>query len=116
MTIIYHDKHMDHYFTKEKLIDTLTKMIENLKENNSPDWGMTFDLEALVLLENKDLKGNIKQCLVCGRIPLWKDNELCPECGGKINPKIRSCETGYYYCSDECAIKHVNDNAPEGGY
>lgn len=65
------------------------------------------------------------------RLGLWKlrvineDSHLiavCPQCNKKLdeskierNP-IKACETGYYYCSDECAEIHVKDNKPEGGY
>lgn len=47
---------------------------------------------------------------------LWENNEVCPECGQDANQEIRACETGKSYCSEECATKHVIDNAPEGGY
>ncbi len=49
---------------------------------------------------------------------LWFNNSECPQCGKAIEDpkKIRANETGYSYCSDECAVKHVDENAPEGGY
>lgn len=40
---------------------------------------------------------------------LWKNNAECPNCGNKIiNHNICSIETGYDYCSDKCALEHVN--------
>lgn len=50
--------------------------------------------------------------------PLWRSNILCPQCGKEVvyPPKIKACETGYSYCSEECAKKHVRENEPEGGY
>ena len=47
---------------------------------------------------------------------LWKWNRRCPTCGKMAYDDIRSCETGYSYCSDECAKIHVHENAPEEGY
>lgn len=47
---------------------------------------------------------------------LWKNNEICPQCGGKANPDIKANETGCNYCSVECAGKHVRANEPNGGY
>lgn len=59
---------------------------------------------------------NVNKMMEEKKNALWKNNEQCPECGQKANQEIRACETGYSYCSEECATKHVNDNAPEGGY
>ena len=47
---------------------------------------------------------------------LWKNNETCPVCGFPADPRIFSCETGYDYCSDECAKQHVKALEPEGGW
>jgi len=47
---------------------------------------------------------------------LWKNNEICPVCGGKANPRIYAAETGYDYCSDECARLDVKNREPEGGW
>lgn len=46
----------------------------------------------------------------------WKNNEECPKCGMRVDPHIKANETGYNYCSRQCAISHVNENEPEGGY
>ena len=47
---------------------------------------------------------------------LWKNNYRCPGCGrfiyGQI-PDIRSCETGFSYCSKECCQKYINENYQE---
>ena len=42
---------------------------------------------------------------------LWYNNTECPQCGKLIEDpkKIRACETGYSYCSEECAREHVKD-------
>lgn len=41
----------------------------------------------------------------------WALNEQCSECGKAIkNHNIQSAETGFSYCSNECAEKHVNEN------
>ena len=39
---------------------------------------------------------------------MWKNNELCPECGKPADHTIRCCEFGYSYCSHECARIFVN--------
>ena len=41
------------------------------------------------------------------RLRLWLDNLYCPLCGKKVDPHIRSRETGLNYCSHECAKKHL---------
>jgi len=38
---------------------------------------------------------------------LWRDNPECPNCGRSVNPDIQACETGYSYCSNECALEHI---------
>jgi len=40
---------------------------------------------------------------------LWHENERCPVCGFPVNPQIRAAETGYNYCSHECALTHVKN-------
>ena len=50
---------------------------------------------------------------------LWKNNARCPQCNaviyGQAYPEvIRSCETGYSYCSEECCKIHVNETYEEG--
>lgn len=44
---------------------------------------------------------------------LWKNNTQCPVCGKPANPNIFSCETGYDYCSDECAKQHSDECAKQ---
>lgn len=42
---------------------------------------------------------------------IWELNNRCPECGRFIeNHEIQSAETGFSYCSENCAYKHVNEN------
>ena len=49
---------------------------------------------------------------------LWYDNTECAMCGKPIEDlkKFRACETGYSYCSEECAVEHVRINEPSEGY
>lgn len=75
-------------------IKNLQKEIDQLKDK----WGINFDEKPPA------------------EIILWENNDKCPVCGDKVNPEIKACETGYHYCSNECANKHVNENVPEGGY
>lgn len=47
----------------------------------------------------------------------FKNNRECPNCGQEIKDilEFQSVETGYSYCSRDCANKHVNENYhPEG--
>lgn len=46
----------------------------------------------------------------------WKNNRICPECGSPIENlgKYQSAETGYSYCSWECAKIHPNRVYNEG--
>jgi len=39
---------------------------------------------------------------------IWVMNDVCPACGDPSDHKIQSAETGLSYCSNECALKHVN--------
>lgn len=45
----------------------------------------------------------------------FKNNRECPNCGQGIEKrmKIQSVETGFSYCSHECANKHVNETYPD---
>ena len=56
-------------------------------------------------------------CMSAKKNPeLWKNNKQCPVCGSSANPKIFSCETGYDYCSDDCAKQHVKALTPPQGW
>jgi len=47
----------------------------------------------------------------------WIDNKVCPNCGRTIlNKDHGCCETGFFYCSDECARIHTNKVYNEGKY
>ncbi len=46
----------------------------------------------------------------------WFGNTICPNCLSPADPKIAACETGFNYCSGECAKEHVEAHRPEGGY
>lgn len=52
-----------------------------------------------------------RQKLEVEKKPLWANNTKCPvyECGKPIDPRIRSVETGFNYCSFECAKKDVKN-------
>lgn len=72
------------------------------------------------------LAHNIYLTVCYGKNNLWKLSVfisdyvaivICPQCRGEIQDlKIRANETGYSYCSEECAKKHVEENKPPGGY
>jgi hypothetical protein len=46
----------------------------------------------------------------------WRNNDQCHMCGAKADPNIKSCETGYNYCSDDHAKQHVKKFEPEDEY
>jgi hypothetical protein len=48
-------------------------------------------------------------------IILWKNNDICPNCGKKIEDvtKFRCCEFGNSYCNWKCAKEYVNKNYKE---
>jgi len=58
-----------------------------------------------------------KEKFVAEKKPLWANNTECPAegCGKPIDPKIRSAETGFNYCSNECATKDVEENWSDKG-
>jgi endogenous inhibitor of DNA gyrase (YacG/DUF329 family) len=52
--------------------------------------------------------------LIHGKEGLWKNNKRCPNCGKMIKSnKHQSVETGYRYCSEECAKIHTNKTYKE---
>lgn len=106
---------------KETLIHvfaTTTAQIDTFNEGIVDDFIERLEKNGWIFVEKKlDIHiGNFK---VMTELRNGKRVAICPNCGDEIEGPFHpdfAAETGYPYCSQDCAKEHVNANAPEGGY
>jgi len=73
--------------------------------SNKTEWIVSFKaLDDPIMLRN----------IPSSSVQIWHNNIECPICGQETKPEFRASETGYSYCSYDCAKVHVEADYKEG--